>query len=288
MPGVDQVFVFDKREVDRGVRGILRVGRQVRGFAPEVALVSHPSLRSGALAWVSRAKQRIGYAPMCNERHTLDRRRPFVDRALVLAAHIGAPAEDRRLELRAPPELADYAERAVGGAARPITGLVPGAEWPTKRWGEEKFASLARELAGRGGTLLLLGGPAEREAARRIVEASGVPIRNTVGNSIPEAVALLAHCDLVVGGDTGLVHCARALGRPSLVLFGPTDPGRHVFASTERPVRVQIACAPCHDHGPRRCPLSHHRCLVDLEVEPVARLARELLTGTGHLPVATN
>jgi len=281
LPGVDEVFVFDKQHADRGLRGLLRLGREIRGFAPQVALVSHPSPRSGTLAWLSRAERRIGYAPLCTERLSLDRGRPFVDRALTLAARAGAPSEDRRLELRAPAELAEYADRTLAGAGKPLIGLVPGAEWPTKRWGEEKFSALARELAAHGGTVVLLGGPAEREVASRIAERSGLPVRDTTGNSIPEALALLARCSVVVGGDTGLVHCGRALGCRSVVVFGPTDPGRHVFTPLERPVRVEIECAPCHDHGPKRCPLKHHRCMADLAVEPVARLARSLLEGEG-------
>jgi heptosyltransferase-2 len=104
---------------------------------------------------------------------------------------------------------------------------------------------------------------------------------DTTGNSIAEALALLARCDLVVGGDTGLVHCARALGRPSVLIFGPTDPSRHVFGDQERPVRIEIECSPCHDHGPERCPLGHHRCMADLEVDAVERQARALLATKG-------
>jgi len=288
MPGVDEVFVFDKRRADKGLRGLLRLGREIRAFAPEVALVSHPSPRSGALAWLARAPRRIGYAPMCTERLPLDRSRPFVERALALATRVGAAGEDRRIELRTPPGLDGYAEDTLRGAVRPVVGLVHGAEWATKRWGEAKYASLAREVACRGGTVLLLGGPAEREASRRIAEAAGVRVRDTTGNSIPEALALLARCDVVVGGDTGLVHCARALGRPAVVIFGPTDPSRHVFSAAERPVHVDIECAPCHDHGPKRCPLKHHRCMADLGVDPVVHLALGLIGGeaAGNRPGA--
>jgi len=279
LPGVDEVFVFDKRRTDKGFRGLLRLGRELRVFSPDVALVSHPSARSGALAWLSRAGRRIGYAPMCNEKVTPDPRRPFVDRGLALASHAGATELDRRLELRPPAGLARYADETLRGAAHPLVGLVPGAEWGTKRWGEQKFAALAREIASGGGTVLLLGGPAERDVARRIAEGSGVAVRDTTGNSIPEALALLARCTVVVGGDTGLVHCARALGRPAVVVFGPTDPARHVFGPAERPVWLKVECAPCHDHGPKRCPLKHHRCMADLEVERVAGQVRELLDG---------
>jgi heptosyltransferase-2 len=281
LPGVDEVFVFDKRRADSGLGGVLRLGARLRAFAPDVALVSHPSARSGSVAWLSRAPRRIGYAPLCTDRVAIDRGRPFVDRALALAARAGAPSEDRRLRLDPPAELDGYASEVLRGASRTLVGIVPGAEWGTKRWGQAKYAELARRLSRGGATVLLLGGPGERDLARGIAGESGVPVLDTTGNSIAEALALLARCDLVVGGDTGLVHCARALGRPSVLVFGPTDPSRHVFGDAERTVRVEIECSPCHDHGPESCPLGHHRCMADLEVDAVERQARALLASKG-------
>jgi heptosyltransferase-2 len=277
MPGVDEVFVFDKRRTDAGLRGILRLGARLRAFAPDVALVSHPSARSGSVAWLSRAPRRIGYSPFCNDRVDLDRGRPFVERSLALAERVGAPTGDRRLALEPPGELAAYAAEVLRGARRPVVGIVPGAEWATKRWGEERYADLARRLGATGATILVLGGPSERDLAGAIAGRSGVAVIDSTGNSIAEALALLARCDLVVGGDTGLVHCARALGRPTVLLFGPTDPGRHVLGERERVVRVDLECSPCHDHGPERCPLGHHRCMTDLSATDVERQARALL-----------
>ena len=277
MPGVDEVFVFDKRRTDAGLRGILRLGARLRAFAPDVALVSHPSARSGSVAWLSRAPRRIGYSPFCNDRVALDRGRPFVERSLALAERVGAPTGDRRLALEPPGELAGYAAEVLRGARRPVVGIVPGAEWATKRWGEERYADLARRLGATGATILVLGGPSERDLAGAIAGRSGVAVIDSTGNSIAEALALLARCDLVVGGDTGLVHCARALGRPTVLLFGPTDPGRHVLGERERVVRVDLECSPCHDHGPERCPLGHHRCMTDLSATDVERQARALL-----------
>jgi heptosyltransferase-2 len=284
LPGVDEVFSFDKRRADRGLGGMLRLARRIRAFGPEVALVSHPSARSGTLAWLARVPRRIGYAPLCNEAAVLDRGRPFVDRSLGLVERLGAPVTDRRLALTPPPGLEGYADEVLRGAAGPVVGIVPGAEWATKRWGEAKYAELARRLHARGATVLLLGGPGEREASARIVAASGAPLRDATGNSIPEALALLARCRLVVGGDTGLVHCARALGRPAVLVFGPTDPARHVFEPTTRAVRVTLECSPCHDHGPERCPLRHHRCMADLAVDAVEAQAVALLGEAGPRP----
>ncbi len=282
LPGCETVVVLDKRGRDGGLGGLRRVGSELRRFRPDLALVSHASLRSGALAWLSGARRRIGYAPLfCTERLALDRSRPFVDRALALAERAGAAAGDRALALEAPAGEGAYAERTLAGAARPVVGLLPGAEWPTKRWGPEKFAILAQQLAGRGASVVLLGGPAERALCRRVAELAGFPVLDTAGNTIEEAIALLARCDLVVGGDTGLVHCARALGRRTLVLFGPTDPGRHVWERHQEPIRLGLDCQPCHDHGPERCPLGHLNCLNLLSAVAVAEAARGLLDAPG-------
>jgi heptosyltransferase-2 len=277
LPGCDEVLVYDKRKTDRGPAGLWRVGARLRAFRPDLAIVSHYSARSGALAWLSRAPRRIGYAPFCTERVALDRSRPFVDRTLALAARAGAPSDDRRLRLEAPRDEDGYADRVLGREARPLVGLVPGAEWATKRWGPEKYAILAASLARTGAAIVLLGGPAERGMASRIAELAELPVVDTTGNRIDEALAVLARCDVVVGGDTGLVHCARALGRRTLVIFGPTDPARHLFAGGELPVRLGLDCQPCHDHGPERCPLGHHHCMTLLSAQAVTEAARGLL-----------
>ncbi len=278
LPGCEEVLVYDKRGADRGLLGLLRLGARLRAFAPDVALVPHYSPRAGALGWLSRAPRRIGYpALFCNERVRLDRSRTFVDRSLVLAACAGAPSEDRALSLRVPAHLNGYAEEVLARSSPPVVGLVPGAEWATKRWGAEKYAALAGSLGRRGATVVLLGGPADRELAARIAALAEVPVRDTTGNAIDEAIALLSRCDLVVGGDTGLVHCARALGRRTVLVFGPTDPARHLFTRREESVWLGLDCQPCHDHGPERCPLGHHQCMTLLPVEGVVETAARSL-----------
>ena len=301
LPGCARVEVYDKRGADAGLRGFARVARRLRAFRPDLALVPHRSLRSGALALASGAERRVGYAPLCTERLALDRRLPFVDRTLALVARAGwsgvgsggggeggdgeeegwrwrePPAGDPALALEPPPEQAAYAARALAGLSAPLVGLVPGAEWETKRWPEERWAGLAALLSARGAALVLLGGPAERALAGRVASAAGVPVRDTTGNTVEEALAILARCDLVVGGDTGLVHCARALARPTVALFGPTAARLHHFTARERAITLGLPCQPCHAHGPRRCPLGHHRCLGDLQVTQVGAAAAELL-----------
>ena len=79
---------------------------------------------------------------------------------------------------------------------------------------------------------------------------------------------------MVVSNDSGPAHLAAALGRPLVVLFGPTAPGR--WAPTGPAVRVlyeNLPCSPCSNHGSSRCPLGTHACLEAISTSKVLETA---------------
>jgi ADP-heptose:LPS heptosyltransferase len=161
---------------------------------------------------------------------------------------------------------------AVGATTRHLGAFAAfciGSEWATKIWPAARFAGLADALWRQGLAPVLVGGPQERALAAAVNSAARVKCIDTTGNPVGEALALLSEAALCVGGDTGLVHAARALGTPTVALFGPTAPGRHVFGPRSRSVSLALECSPCSAHGQTLCPLGHHRCLRDLDVERV-------------------
>jgi S1-C subfamily serine protease len=62
---------------------------------------------------------------------------------------------------------------------------------------------------------------------------------------------------------------ARALGVPTIALFGPSAAAAHQLGARQRAVTLGLECSPCSAHGQRRCPLGHHRCMRDLSAETV-------------------
>lgn len=102
-----------------------------------------------------------------------------------------------------------------------------GAGWPTKVWPAERQIAFARLLRERRLPLVLAwGSPAERSLAQHIVQE--VPGTHCAPpTSIPELGALLAQAAVVISGDTGPLHLARALGTPALGLFGPVPAERN-------------------------------------------------------------
>ncbi len=278
IPAAGQVHVFDKRGVDRGLSGVRRMAARLASRQYPVAVLPHASPRSALLAWLARIPERVGFAGTAGAfLYTVrvrSRERPFVLREAELGAALGAAPAAMRLVPR--PEWVAAAGTALAQVAgQRLAGICLGSEWPTKIWPVRHVTDLARRLCADGFRPVLLGGLRERDIAREV--GASAACLDTTGNSVGEAMAILARCSLAVGGDSGLVHVARALGVPSVAVFGPTPSDVHVFGARERAVSLGLSCAPCSVHGSLTCPLGHHRCLADLDADRVAVACREVL-----------
>ena len=96
-----------------------------------------------------------------------------------------------------------------------------------------------------------------------------------VGRDGPELLpALLTELDALVSGDTGVAHLAAALGTPTVVLFGPTDPELTAPRGPVEVLRRAVPCAPCFY---RVCPIDHP-CMRLLEAATVRERVEALVT----------
>jgi heptosyltransferase-2 len=277
-PRVGHVHAFDKRGADRGLSGLRRLAARIATRQYALAVLPHRSVRTALLARLARIPERVGFqggpVSLLYTTRVPTRARAFLDREADLARGLGAgPA---RMQLIPRPEWLAAARRALASAAgEKLVAVCLGSEWATKVWPATHVAALVRRLAASGLRPVLLGGPHERTLGREIARSEGCI--DTTGNPVGEALAILAMSTLAVGGDTGLVHAARALGIPTVAVFGPTPSDVHLFGARERAVSLGLACSPCSAHGSRRCPLGHHRCLRDLEEGLVAAACQEVL-----------
>ena len=106
------------------------------------------------------------------------------------------------------------------------TGLNSGLkEWPWERW-----RALGRELAARGLTIALTGGPADVERTREFATGSGdlQPALVDVSGKydLAQVVDVLCGSRCVVSVNTGVMHLAAATGTPTIGLNGPTSERR--------------------------------------------------------------
>lgn len=217
------------------VRAVLRLVRAIRGEAYDVVVDAHGLAKSALFSALSGGARRIAHAPprarelswLAADRtvppeavHVVDQQRHLAS-ALGVAAQPGCPYPLPAWAAERAWAAAWLAERGLGGAWM----LNVGAGWPTKVWPHERMAAFARLCAGRP-FVLLWGSPAERQAAEAVArEAAGAVL--APDTTIPQLAGLLAQAAVLVSGDTGPLHLARALGTPAVGLFGPVPMQRN-------------------------------------------------------------
>jgi len=105
------------------------------------------------------------------------------------------------------------------------TILHAGSGSPTRNWPAEHFAAIGQRLAARGWGVRLLRGPADSDAVSAVIRttgAAGWPIDEP--SDLTALASLLTAAALYVGNDSGVSHLSARLSRPTVALFGPTDP----------------------------------------------------------------
>ena len=104
--------------------------------------------------------------------------------------------------------------------------LNPSAGWGAKEWPAERYGRVAKQLEEVGLKSVINYGPGEENVARSVEAASGGTAELFAG-TLTYLIALTRRAQLFVGGDTGPMHLAAALGVPVVGIFGPTNPARN-------------------------------------------------------------
>ena len=125
-----------------------------------------------------------------------------------------------RNEYVLPPDALEEARRFFSAnnldADQPTLFIQPFTSAPQKNWPTENFLKLARHWHSRGMQVVFGGGPAER-ATLDCARAAGFPV--SAGVPLLVSAGLMKLSTLVVGGDTGLLHLAVAMGRRVVMLM---------------------------------------------------------------------
>ena len=121
-----------------------------------------------------------------------------------------------------------------------------GTTWATKHWPESYWRHLAHIATENGYSVLLpWGNEAERQRAERVAAGNE---QVTVLERMPlKGVARMIYRSAgVIAVDTGLGHLAAALSKPTLSLYGPTNPGLSgTFGHQQIHMKSNLNCSPC-------------------------------------------
>lgn len=220
------------REVSEGVSDLRRT--------PYDAALDFQGLwKSAVVGWLSPARERIGFAerwlrePSAGTLYT-QRVSPrehvhVVEENLALVARLGAHTQRWQFPLPWNDEDDAYVDAQLAAlGSEDFIIINPGGGWRSKCWSPENYVALIRQLAGvLPEQILLTGSPAEEPMIGEILQNAGIQRAHYLPSTLVQFIALAKRARLFIGGDTGPLHLAAAVGAPIVGIYGPTDPVRN-------------------------------------------------------------
>lgn len=284
VPGVDEVLCYDQpRDFLHALRGRY-----------DVVIDTEQSHRlSAVVARFASAPVKIGF-------DTNERRRMFTnqipyshnDYETVSFAHLLKPLGIERCGVKMGTPFLSVPDVASAKAAdllellhnETFVTIFPGASIAERRWGAERFRRVAEKLSIFGIRTVVVGGGEDRQQGEEIT-GGGLGLNLAGMTSLSETAAVIQKSSLLLSGDSGVLHIAVGLGKPTVSLFGPgrakkwaPQGDRHIVINKELP------CSPCTTFGTTPPCQINAQCMRDITVDEVANAVTMLLTSVGAMP----
>jgi ADP-heptose:LPS heptosyltransferase len=157
-----------------------------------------------------------------------------------------------------------------------------------RRWPAEYFIDALRQLVFLGHQVALIGNNAELPYAQSLFDRLPPEVQlrvcNTAGRlALGELLALLEGAACVLTNDTGPMHMAIALRRPTVCLFGPAHPEHYgqdldyvdIFYS-------QVFCSPCLYEADKPPCHGNNICMQRIRPEPVVQAVLRFVDPNWH------
>jgi ADP-heptose:LPS heptosyltransferase len=222
----------------REISSLIKTIREIRAASFDTAIDYQGLWKSASLPFLAGVKRRIGFSPESVREFGVPLL--YTDRVHATSAHIadqngelskcaGARNSVANFRLDPPPlqpeELSKYFRRDI---TKKYVVLSPGGGWRSKCWPPERFGALCKKIFQSLSLPCLLNyGLDEEDLASKVRAASGAADPILFNGELGPLMSILRCAVCVIGGDTGPLHLAVALGTPVVALFGPTDPARN-------------------------------------------------------------
>ncbi len=204
-----------------------------------------------------------------------------VDRNIKTVAHLGVQNDGADLDFFL--TASDETKQSDIPASHHLgyMAAVIGSSKFTKRMPVSKWQELCKKI---NHPIILLGDKHEKEAGDAIASVDEVKIYNACGKfSLHECASLLRQSKLVITHDTGLMHIAAAMQKPTITIWGSTKPslGKAPYYGAKKSSSINISvenlwCRPCTVNGKDACPLGHFKCMKNIDVNKILEAVQSL------------
>lgn len=284
--------LFLEREFE-GYRGLLRLTRKLRGLVEAIVAVPQIPLPIVLLLKFALGADLVGAETFARYRLLTDFyaskswTKSIQKSQKEIAAAAGLALTDNPTITLSSEERAwsRNAFRAMGASSDEIRiGLHSGSDKKPKKWPATYFGEVVRRLKNDFGQLRVLsfgaGGEAEDASIAHSYSEHELWVEGVGQWNVRQSLAMLERCDLVISGDTAIMHMAAAVGTKTLALFGPTSPERVAPAHNGgRVISAAVSCHPCYRDKWKEC-----SCMDMISPTLVYEIARNMLD---QLPIGS-
>jgi lipopolysaccharide heptosyltransferase I len=220
----------------RTMTEIMRSIEALRELPYDAAIDFQGLMKSAIFARLTHSQKRIGLswqwlreplaAALYTHRVSPRNRNHVIDLNLSLVEPLGAHSSKWEFPLPdSPQDTETVQEQLQRLGTNEFIIINPGGGWKSKRWAPANYTELAARLAGQFHfDMLVTGSEQEEELARQILTRASVPRAKWFPSTLLQFIALARKARLLIGGDTGPLHLAAAVGTPLVAIFDSTDP----------------------------------------------------------------
>jgi ADP-heptose:LPS heptosyltransferase len=202
-----------------------------------------------------------------------------VDRYFEAVKKTGVVNDNQGLEFFIEKEESLFTKEQVMVLRSNYIALVLGATYFTKRIPLKKLEEI---ISGIKGSVVLLGGPDEKEMGEQLAKKFTNVINTAGHSSLQQSAHYIKNAATVITSDTGLMHIAAAFDKRIISVWGNTVPSFGMYAylpkHPENNIVIEnnnLRCRPCSKLGHHKCPKGHFKCMLDLDSKHIAELAEQ-------------
>ena len=279
-PVINEIIVLDEEGRHRGFWGKVRLIRELRIKKFDTAYLFHRSFTRALICLLGGISNRIGY--YVRKRRLLLTQNITVPltgihRAVYYYYLVSGKIPEDISKLKCDFVIGNKDELYVDELLRRenvksdkrLVVIHPAGNWLPKRWPKENFAELADTLIDKFGVALAFSGHRqEQDVLTGILSLmKNKPINLCGKTTLKQLGALFKRADLVISADSGPLHIAVALQRPTVAIFGPTSVGITGPLQKEDVAILQKTAGciiPCYEQG-----CKDNRCMKIIGVADV-------------------
>ncbi|MGH2574285.1 MAG: glycosyltransferase family 9 protein [Ignavibacteria bacterium] len=296
-PFIREAIRYDKKNKYK-FKNLMKIIARVKKEKYDVVICPHRSLGSALITFFTNAEVRIGFDRnalnfLLTETAVYNYKQHEINRNLELVKIIPVTSYDEKI-INLKPELFPsqkdilIAEKLLfsktpTNTINTLIAFAPCSKWFTKQITLNKSADILKGLINSGYRAVIIGGSEDFEYCKELetrVNTGEDKLINLSGKLTPlQSSVVISKCAVLITTDSAAMHLGASTDTPMVVIYGSTSPAFGFYPLTSRNVIIgnnELTCRPCTDHGRKKCPLNHFKCIEDIPAEDIVNAVKKV------------